>query len=234
MNMSNKLIKQTAREKLLGRYGEHLSFSLALLILEAVCASIAGSFSQTTAMSAVFSIVVSAILQLLLSLFYAGASLHFMKQLRGEKGNFTDLIAPLKMHPDRFLIVGLIQIAVGFVLFSPVFFSGFIAGESVTPRALFLFDCIWLLIGSLLFLAVRAAFAMSTYLLLDHPDMEALPAIRTSLDMMKGQKIRFVLLLLSFIGYFMICAVTFGVGLVWVLPYLITSVAQFYLDLKKE
>lgn len=230
MNTTNKTIKQTVREKLLGHWSEHIVYALILIALESIFASVAGSIRQANLTGVIFSLIVSIILQLLLGLFYAGASYHFLKCLRGEVSAVTDLIAPFKMQPDRFLIVGLIRLFAGFLVFSPIFLADAYAGAGGPPDALFLFACVWFVIGGILFLFVKAALAMTTFLLLEHPDMGALASVRTSVRMMKGQKVRFVLLLLSFAGYLILCVFTFGIGLLWVLPYLFASETQFYLE----
>ncbi len=42
------------------------------------------------------------------------------------------------------------------------------------------------------------------------------------------------LLMLSFIGWFLLSILTFCIGLLWVGPYMYQSMAAFYEDLKEE
>ena len=69
------------------------------------------------------------------------------------------------------------------------------------------------------------------YLLLDHHELKVTDAMRTSLRYMKGNKWRLFKLYLSFIGWFLLGLLTFGIGYLWIEPYFSQSLIQFYLDL---
>ena len=53
-----------------------------------------------------------------------------------------------------------------------------------------------------------------------------------SQKMMDGYKMKFFLLQLSFIGWFLLCCITMGIGFLWLQPYIITTEAKFYEELK--
>ena len=78
------------------------------------------------------------------------------------------------------------------------------------------------------------AYSMVPYLLRDYPELGAREALRTSRQMMKGHKWDLFVLDLSFIGWFFVCILTFGIGVLWVIPYQETTRAAFYEDLKNE
>ena len=78
------------------------------------------------------------------------------------------------------------------------------------------------------------AYIMVPYLLRDYPELSAREALRTSSQMMKGHKWDLFVLDLSFIGWFFACILTFGIGVLWVIPYQETTRAAFYEDLKNE
>lgn len=78
------------------------------------------------------------------------------------------------------------------------------------------------------------AYAMTPYILVDNPEMKAIDAIRKSRSMMKGHKFDFFYLGLSFIGWILLSILTLGIGLLWLIPYMQTSMAAFYNDLKME
>lgn len=58
-------------------------------------------------------------------------------------------------------------------------------------------------------------------------------AIKKSSEMMRGYKTDYFLLQLSFIGWGFLCLFTFGIGFLWLSPYVKTSNAVFYRELKK-
>ncbi|MDO4733220.1 MAG: DUF975 family protein [Bacillota bacterium] len=77
------------------------------------------------------------------------------------------------------------------------------------------------------------AYAMTFYILNDHPEMTAREAITASKKMMKGHKGRLFVLELSFIGWALLSSLTGGILLiVYVYPYQCATYAAFYEDLK--
>lgn len=78
------------------------------------------------------------------------------------------------------------------------------------------------------------AYALTPYILIDNPELSANQAINLSQKMMKGHKFDMLILHLSFIGWIFLCIFTLGIGLLWLLPYMMTAQAAFYQDVKKE
>ena len=78
------------------------------------------------------------------------------------------------------------------------------------------------------------AYALTPYILIDNPELSANQAINLSQKMMKGHKFDMFILHLSFIGWIFLSIFTFGIGLLWLLPYMMTAQAAFYQDIKKE
>ena len=54
------------------------------------------------------------------------------------------------------------------------------------------------------------------------------------MDMMYGYKMRYFKLLLSFIGWILLAALTCGIALFWVYPYMQAANANFYEYVKEE
>ena len=55
-------------------------------------------------------------------------------------------------------------------------------------------------------------------------------AVNESKRLMAGHKWRFFCLLLSFIGWAILSALSFGIGYLWLVPYMQSAFAAFYLD----
>ena len=54
-----------------------------------------------------------------------------------------------------------------------------------------------------------------------------------SFRLMKGNIFRYLYMLLSFIGYYALVLMSFGVAIIWVAPYQYMTMVQFYEDLRK-
>ena len=78
------------------------------------------------------------------------------------------------------------------------------------------------------------SYAMAPYLMQDHPEMSASQAIDESMRLMEGNKMNLFLLDLSFIGWWLLCCITFGLLTLVVLPYQQTARAEFYRELIDE
>ena len=78
------------------------------------------------------------------------------------------------------------------------------------------------------------SYAMTIYISKDHPELSANECIERSMDMMNGHKWDLFVLYLSFIGWFILCLFTMGIGFLWLIPYIQVSVAEFYEDLKAQ
>ena len=76
------------------------------------------------------------------------------------------------------------------------------------------------------------AYSMYPYIIADNPEIDAMEALRQSEEMMRGNKTRLLALFVSFIGWFILCIFTAGIGLFFLMPYIQTSVANFYVDLR--
>ena len=80
------------------------------------------------------------------------------------------------------------------------------------------------------------SYGMYPYLLMDE-DMEfedTGDVIKTSMAMMDGNKMRLFKLMLSFIGWFILCSFTFGLAYFFVLPYFMAAVVEFYEEVKES
>ncbi|MCM3785042.1 DUF975 family protein [Neobacillus mesonae] len=78
------------------------------------------------------------------------------------------------------------------------------------------------------------AYSQTTFILKDHPEYSATQAITESRRLMYGNKWKYVLFLLSFIGWMLLTAVTFGLAGLFVGPYFYAAQAAFYDELKKN
>lgn len=78
------------------------------------------------------------------------------------------------------------------------------------------------------------AYSMTPFIIYDNPELSAPEAIRLSRKMMKGHKFDLFYLYLSFLGWILLCILTLGIGLIWLMPYMVTSTASFYEDVKAQ
>lgn len=75
------------------------------------------------------------------------------------------------------------------------------------------------------------SYSFSCYIVAEDPSVKAFDAIRQSVELTKGSCGRIFLFCLSFIGWGLLAGVTFGIGLLWLLPYIQLSYYNLYKEL---
>ncbi len=102
----------------------------------------------------------------------------------------------------------------------------------------FLLVAIYLTLWSLLFIIpgiIKSfSYAMTPFILIDHPEMSVNQAITESRRIMNGHKRELFLLGLSFIGWWLLGFLTCGVLYLWLTPYMGITNAAFYRSLPKD
>ncbi|MBO6082350.1 MAG: DUF975 family protein [Bacteroidales bacterium] len=97
-------------------------------------------------------------------------------------------------------------------------------------RSIYIF--LWTLLLIVPGIIKSLSYAMVPYLVKDRPELSADQTIDLSVQMMEGHKSELFGLYLSFFGWFVLCLLTCGIGFIFLKPYVSTSVADFYEDLK--
>ncbi|MCR5525863.1 MAG: DUF975 family protein [Lachnospiraceae bacterium] len=158
-------------------------------------------------------------------LFY-GRIVQYMKVARNTSPDIGDIFKPYDVYPKTIVTITFLKYLCMIIAFLPIFcyfIAAFIIGN---------LDLIILLICEIISLAllikVALDFSMTPFYFMDHPDMPALQIIKESRALIKGKRIKYMLFLLSFIGYFLLGILTWFIGFIWILPYISTSRSCFY------
>ncbi len=89
-------------------------------------------------------------------------------------------------------------------------------------------------VGELLYFLIGLFFEPIYYMLVDMPSLSVSKALKMSIWLMKGSKVRLLGLYLSFLPLQFVSLLTFGIGNLWVTPYMNTAYAFFYNDLTTQ
>ena len=115
-------------------------------------------------------------------------------------------------------------------------FEGFKDAKRIYSTSLlqFVYITLWALLFLIPGIIKNYSYAMTPYILKDDPAIANNRAIEKSMAMMQGHKMQLFLLDLSFIGWGILCILTLGMGIFWLAPYMWTSHAVFYEELKQK
>lgn len=237
-------IREKARENLTGKWGKAalltLTYSIIVFVIDFVCnlISVIGSIAL---------FVISAPISY-------GLLVSFMKLKRGEEVGYVDFLTNgfssfgkvwgvlgntvLKMIlPVCLVILSIILIMIGAggtifgtatsTITSTSASTGIIAGfGSLTVIGLIAY------IASLIYTVIKGyLYSLSFYILNDNPDMTGKEIVNESEKLMRGNRWRYFWLSLTFIGWAILAAFTFGIGMLWLMPYMMVAMICFYEDL---
>lgn len=140
-------------------------------------------------------------------------------------GPFTVAISAISLKVMRGDGIEVENLFDGFKNFMDNFMLGLVNGLYI-----FLWSLLFIIPG----IIKSLAYSMSYYIMADNPGISYKEARERSEKMMEGHKMRLFCLHLSFIGWMILSAFTFGILLFWIQPYMNTAVAAFYEELKAD
>lgn len=156
--------------------------------------------------------------------------------LAGDATVFTgNIIALILVSPLIYgVLIGFLQQFRGKEQKLGMLFGGFTQRIWGTMILKFIYILLWAILLIIPGIVKQFSYAMTEYILKDHPELSNNAAIDLSRSMMHGHKLKLFCLQLSFLGWVLLSILTFGIALFWVMPYIYTAQAAFYEDLKKQ
>ncbi|MBO4419196.1 MAG: DUF975 family protein [Oscillospiraceae bacterium] len=172
-----------------------------------------------------------------------GIAYAFLKKARSTDPNeslrFGDLFSGFRIFGDTFML-GLMQFLIPFLWAAVpvlIFYVGIIWGAKtfgiamLAPEALEVVRLLWgvtQLVGTYFSITKAYSFAMAMYIRVDNPGAHWRECLNRSTIMMRGHRVELFWLTLSFLGWYILGALCLGIGVLWVVPYMTASVANFY------
>ncbi len=241
-------LKAKAKDQLLGNYGIAvgsfaLLFALIMTINSIIMTPVTMSMMQDARVTGTIGYLeefklqaLSMVISLIAMLFSVGYIRIISNIATGRDARISDLFFVFRHHPDKIIIIGFIMIGLQFVLLLPSTLIGYsyAPGQNMlSDGKKFLLYIVLYLAGLIVSFIIDLMLAMTYLIYLDDPDMDVMSIIRGSITMMKGNKFRYFYMLLSFIGYAFLVILSFGIAMLWVMPYQTMTLVEFYLDLKE-
>jgi len=97
-----------------------------------------------------------------------------------------------------------------------------------------IFTFLWSLLFFIPGIIKEISYSMAFYILAENPGMSAVEALNESKRIMNGHKMDYFILQLSFIGWSLLGAITFGLAYIYVIPYMTASQMNFYHAIKGD
>lgn len=96
-----------------------------------------------------------------------------------------------------------------------------------------LYTLLWSLLLIVPGIIAALSYAMTPFILEEHPELTASEAIRRSKELMRGHKTDLFILELTFIGWSLLCVLTLNLGHIALNPYKNAAYAVFYREITK-
>ena len=152
-------------------------------------------------------------------------------------GGITLLGLIISIAISALIVIGYAQFNLDLVDgYDPKISTIFSKGKQIrTTIAAYILVLLRVILGLILFIVpgIIAAYkySMVHYIIAENPGITAREALERSKDIMDGNKFRFFRFGLTFIGWGLLEALTFGIASIWVTPYIQASYAAFYRDI---
>lgn len=237
MKRSNGELKGMARNMLLGRYQVPI---LAMLLATLIPSMILLPFNylcsdrSTIPMQAVLYYLASFIITMIELLLNCGVNRIHLLIARGEQAQVSDMFWVIKNRPDRILIGGFLFTLITWIPLIPSFVFDLMAPEMLSTASYLIISELLTIAGIILGFLFTLPFYLIFWIYADDPDVDTREALQRSIALMRGAKWRLCLMELSFFGWTLLGALSFGIGFLWILPYMNQAFTNFYLEQKQE
>ena len=237
-------IKNTAKDKMEGKYGGAiLVFLLNQMITWAVAYFItslkvttlnsvynmSNSVNVTQGVSLLFEGLLLAA-NILLGVMNAGVALYFLRIACGQQPFTRDLFYGFKNDSKKALVISAVITLSNTICLGP--------GQYLRNLFFNTRDVKWImpaliatLIGTCIYIPISLGFSVSFFLMLDFPESSGKEILQRCWRLMKGNRKRLFLLELGFLPLILLCVLSFGIGLLWLWPYMQMTYTYFFLDL---
>jgi len=113
-------------------------------------------------------------------------------------------------------------------------FDGFrLFGKALaTYLLMILIIALWTLLLIVPGIIAALSYSMTFYALADNPALQPMEALNQSKRMMDGYKWKLFSLCMRFLVMALLCVFTLGIGLLWLIPYVNITMAEFYDDIR--
>ena len=158
--------------------------------------------------------------------------LHLRLARSGEM-HLSEVFMPLRFHSDQFIFTEMILFGISLITMNPMFGGLYLSYKGGTIQ-----DYIVALIASVISLIlgmyVSLTFHLVYFVMIDDENLSMIRALKHTMKMVKTHRMRYLYMQLSFLGMLLLCGLSFGLGFLWVQPYMAHTTTLFYLDVKGE
>ena len=233
---SSAELKAAAREHLLGHYGTVIGAEVLMLGLTgSVSLAVSLLVDVTTVIGSVIYYAILFFVSILMGLFASGSCYLYLKLICGRPVSVADLFYGFQLAPDKAITMqawfSLLTYASSLPQFIVTYKISAVGNhvDKITP--LLLPYSLSQLCSGVVSVVLGLLYAQAFYLLHDFPQYTAKELLQKSRRLMVHHKGRLFYLYVSFLPLMLLGLFSFGLALLWVIPYMNATQAEFFLNL---
>lgn len=235
LNIPRKELKRIARGNLTGHYLVPIQvFIFATIITSAI--ELPFLMIQTTNATTVQTVtfyLAEFLIALVGSVLTIGQTKMHLSMARKQQYSKNDLFYGFKNHTDHYVLYGLIVTVATYIAMIPYYVAQSLFSMDASGSTILL--CIGLaLITLILQVIFQVEFELLYFVALENENLTARQVLQKSHAMMKGNRKKLFVLLLSFFGMDLLAMLSMGIGYLWLHPYQMQTMSNFYLALLGE
>ena len=249
--------KAQAKEQLLGNYGMAIgAFALVFVCSYFLHSILMGAFNASTISGRIVttenieeisnalaagSVSVEITINLIAlvsgvfySLLYTGY-LYILKEISdGRRPRLADVFYCFSNHPDKVIIISLCMGVLQIITGLPALILSYVSDFGITYNVDKLLAWLLLvLIGNIVYIYISIIFAFSYLIYLDNREFTALECLGMSVRYMRGNKLRYLGMVLSLLGYYLLGIISFGIGMLYAEAYQSMVTVNMYKDIRE-
>lgn len=226
--------KALARRLLHGKLGFLISVTMMMTLLNLITSTmLTDLFSSGSGIwNLILQLGTSAIINIFYYLLYAGQIRIYYKICDQKVFTMRDLLFAFSHQPEQVAIFALIQ----FILQSTAV-NGMIElllTVLFSDLGIALIALLLLIVVSVLFIWIQLGLSFVLYLYNETPWQSMFQLLKQSWQMMKGHRIRMLILKLSFLGLDLLSLLSFGIGYLFAEPYILATNTLFYWNFRVQ
>lgn len=230
--MERVKLKEKAKKSLNGKYSP-LVISLLVFIIAGMLGTILDLLLNVNYLSSLFVVIA-------LVLFGMGYINSVMKVARRKKVDVENLFKHTHLGLKYLLISLIVALVIGFLtLLLAIDYKSLSTVLMNMDNMGFLTYTVLVITGSVLSVVILAfmiyliiSFSQVYFILNDNPEAKVGDIITESFDMLDGYRLDYLVLCVSFIGWFVLGIFTLGILYLWIIPYVMVTLVNFYDKLK--
>ncbi|MEG1254427.1 DUF975 family protein [Clostridium sp.] len=236
--INRKSLKKLSKEQLRGQWTTPVLITLFVVIVQIILVFINFKINEDLSrnfLSTIINTFIAFSISIMINSFY-------LKLSRGTKVSFSDVFVSGKTYSKGLgiqllmeilmlpvaIICGIIIAVIGIKYLNSIIYSGLFNATNPSLTSFYIVMSIITLIIFIPIIILSLYFFPALILICENNNRGIWESIKYSFKLMNGNVWSLFVLHLSFIGWSLLCILSLGIGFLWLIPYINTTLLNFY------